>query len=345
MTRVSILGGSGYGGGEMLRLLLGHPKVEVGQVTSRGLAGKPVTRVHPNLRGTTTLKFSDPADLEPCDVLILALPHGEASARWSELEGLAERFIDLSADFRLDSEEAYERYYGPHARADVMATFEYGLAEANRDRIRDATRVATGGCNATVSTLALLPFYEAGMVDPVRTVLDVKVGSSEGGARGDSASHHPVRSGAVRPYRATGHRHAAEIEMVLGRFGPAQVHLSVTAIEMVRGAALLGHMFLKEAVTVRDVWGVLRARYESEPFIRLVAERTGDYRFPEPKLLSGTNFCDIGFELDEASDRLVVVAAIDNLMKGSAGQAMQALNIMMGWPETTGLGFPGLHPI
>lgn len=345
MTRISILGGSGYGGGEVLRLLLGHPHVEIGQITSRGLAGKPVTRSHPNLRGATSLRFSAPDELEPCDVLVLALPHGEASAQWPALEGLAERFIDLSADFRLDSEADYRRFYGEHPRPDLLATFEYGLAEVNREAIRTASRVSTGGCNATVSTLALLPFFEAGIVDTERTVLDVKVGSSEGGAGGDSASHHPVRSGVVRPYKATGHRHAAEIEMILRRFGPARVHLSVTAIEMVRGAALLGHMFLTERVTQRDVWDLLRQRYGTEPFVRLVAERTGDYRLPEPKLLAGTNYCDIGFELDESSERLVVVAAIDNLMKGSAGQAVQALNIMMGWDETTGLGFTGLHPV
>jgi N-acetyl-gamma-glutamyl-phosphate/LysW-gamma-L-alpha-aminoadipyl-6-phosphate reductase len=345
MTRVSIMGGSGFGGGEVLRLLLSHPHVEVAQVTSRRLAGKPVTRSHPNLRGTTSLKFSAPEALEPCDVLILALPHGEAAERWSEIEGLAERIIDLSADFRLDTEEAYQRTYGDHARPDLLQTFEYGLAEVNREALRGATRVSTGGCNATVSILSLLPFFEAGVVDTQRTVLDVKVGSSEGGASPDPSSHHPVRSGVVRPYKATGHRHAAEIEMILGQFGPTRVHLSVSAIEMVRGAALLGHLFLTETLTTRDIWAILRGRYASEPFVRLVSEKTGNYRFPEPKLLSGTNFCDIGFELDAASERLVVVGAIDNLMKGSAGQAVQAMNLMMGWDEVAGLGFPGLHPI
>jgi len=345
MTNVSILGGSGYGGGELLRILLSHPHVTVSQVTSRGLAGKPVGRAHPNLRGHTALKFSDPGDLHPCDLLFLALPHGKASAAWDDLEPLAERFIDLSADFRLDDDESYARFYGAHPRPDVNETFTYGLAEVNRDMIRGAARVSTGGCNATVSILALLPFFEQGLVHADRSVIDVKVGSSEGGAYANEGSHHPVRSGAVRPYRPTGHRHTAEIEMILGRHGPARVHLSVTAIEMVRGAAALAHVFLKETLTERDIWGILRARYGHEPFVRLVSERSGVYRFPEPKLLAGTNYCDIGFELDANSERLVVVAALDNLVKGSAGQAVQAMNLMMGWDETAGLGFPGLHPI
>ncbi len=345
MIRVSILGGSGYGGGELLRILLGHPEVTIAGISSRRLAGKPVVRAHPNLRGSTDLRFCAPDDLPVSDLLLLALPHGEASARWNDLEARAERFIDMSADFRLDDPVLYEQHYGPHARPELLSTFVYGLAEVGRDEIRTATRVSTGGCNATVSLLALLPFYEAGIVEPERTVVDVKVGSSEGGAVANEGSHHPVRSGTVRPYKATGHRHTAEIETVLGRSGPARVHLSVTAVDMVRGASALAHVFLKERVTTKDIWEILRGRYSAEPFIRLVSERTGPYRMPEPKLLSGTNYCDIGFELDAASERLVVVSAIDNLVRGSAGQAVQAMNIMMGWDEATGLGFPGLHPI
>lgn len=345
MTRVSILGGSGYGGGELLRLLLGHPGVEVSQVTSRGLAGKPVSRVHPNLRGATQLRFTDPDDLGRCDLLFAALPHGEAARRWDDLAPLAERFVDLSADFRLDDSATYARHYGEHPRPDLLGRFVYGLAEVNRDAIRDATHVAAGGCNATVSILALAPFYEAGVVHRDRTVVDVKVGSSEGGAQPNEGSHHPIRSGVVRPYKAVGHRHTAEVEAVLSRTGDARVHLSVTAVDMVRGAAALAHVFLTEPLAERDVWGILRGRYGAEPFVRLVAERSGAFKLPDPKLLAGTNYCDVGFELDPLSDRLVVIAAIDNLVKGSAGQAVQAMNIMMGWDERAGLGFPGLHPV
>jgi N-acetyl-gamma-glutamyl-phosphate/LysW-gamma-L-alpha-aminoadipyl-6-phosphate reductase len=344
VIRASILGGSGYGGGELLRLLFAHPEVEVGQVTSRRLADKPVWRAHPNLRGAE-LRFVDPDDLEPCDLLFLALPHGEAIARWDRLAPLAERHVDLSADFRLDDAELHARHYGPHARPELLSEFVYGLAEANRDAIRGATRVSTGGCNATLSILALLPLFEADVVQRDRTVIDIKVGSSEGGAEPNEGSHHPVRSGAVRPYKPTGHRHTAEVETILGRSGAATVHMSVTAVEAVRGAAALAHVFLREPLAEKDLWKAYRSRYGSEPFVRLVTSRSGPYRFPEPKLLSGTNYCDIGLEVDPDSDRVVVVAAIDNLMKGAAGQAVQAMNLMLGWDERLGLGFPGLHPI
>lgn len=346
MIRASIAGASGYAGGELLRLLLGHPEVEVGQVTSRSFAGKPVPRAHPNLRGITSLRFSSPEELRPCDLLFLALPHGEASRAWDDLHPLAPRVVDLSADFRLRDPAVYALHYGAHPRPELPETFVYGLAEANRDAIRGATRVATGGCNATVSNLALLPLYAAGVVHRDRTVVDVKVGSSEGGAQPNGGSHHPVRSGAVRPYRATGHRHTAEVEAVLSAAGgPARVHLSVTAVEMVRGAAAAAHVFLTEPLTEKDLWGIFRERYADEPFVRLVSERTGPYRLPEPKLLAGTNYCDVGFERDPLSDRVVVVAALDNLVKGAAGQAVQAMNLMMGWDETAGLGFAGLHPV
>ncbi|HSG06779.1 MAG TPA: hypothetical protein VLA36_00375, partial [Longimicrobiales bacterium] len=189
MIRVSIAGGSGYAGGELLRLLLGHPRVEVAQVTSRTFAGKPLSRPHPNLRGVTNLKFSQPDALEPCDLLFLALPHGEASRRWDELAGLAPRLVDLSADFRLSDSRVYEVHYGAHSRPELLGTFAYGLAEVNREAIRSAARVATGGCNATVSVLALAPLFEAGVVELDRTVVDVKVGSSEGGAEMNEGAH------------------------------------------------------------------------------------------------------------------------------------------------------------
>lgn len=345
MVRASIVGGSGYGGGELLRLLLAHPHVEVAQVSSRRLSGKPVGRAHPNLRGYSDLRFSAPDDLEPCDVLFLALPHGEASAQWDVLERLAPRLVDMSADFRLRDPVAYERHYGPHPRPDVLTTFRYGLAEVDREALTGASRVATGGCNATVTLLGLLPFYAAGVAEVDRTVVDIKVGSSEGGAVTNPGSHHPIRSGIVRPYAPTGHRHTAEVEEILSASGaPARVHMSVSAVDMVRGAAALSHVFLRDPLSERDVWGILRDHWKDHPFMRIVTERSGTHRLPEPRLLAGTNFCDVGFELDPFANRLVVASAIDNLVKGSAGQAVQAMNLMLGLQEDEGLRFPGLFP-
>ena len=339
--RASIVGGSGYAGGELLRLLLGHPEVEVAQVTSQRLAGRFVFGTHPNLRGATKLKFTTIEQLEPCDLLFLALPHGHASERIEHFAGLAERIVDLAADFRLRDAELYEQWYGkPHANPAWLDKFAYGLPEIYREEIAQTNYVSGVGCNATATNLALYPLAKAGLIE--RAVIEVKVGSSEGGNKHSLASHHPERSGSMRSFAPTGHRHQAEMIQALGEF---ELHFSATAVEMVRGVLCTAHVFLNEDVDEKAIWKVYRGAYGSEPFIRLVKDRRGIYRYPEPKILSGTNFCDVGFAKDPNSNRVVVISAIDNLMKGAAGTAVQAMNVMMGWPETQGLEFVGLHPI
>jgi N-acetyl-gamma-glutamyl-phosphate/LysW-gamma-L-alpha-aminoadipyl-6-phosphate reductase len=341
MTSVSIVGGSGYTGGELLRLLLFHPHCTVRQVTSERFAGKFVHNAHPNLRKATRLKFCSIAELEPCDLLFLCLPHGQSMGRIDEFRGHAPRIIDLSADFRLANTALYEDYYGrKHERSDLLDAFVYGLPERHREAIRSADLVACPGCNATTTILALSPLHKRGLIESV--VIEVKAGSSEGGNAASDASHHPERSGAVRSYKPTGHRHVAEMKQELP--GPA-IHFSATSIEMVRGILATCHVFLSADITEKDVWKIFREDYAHEPFIRIVKERSGIHRYPEPKLLAGTNYCDIGFERDPDSNRLVVISAIDNLMKGAAGQAVQNFNLMLGLAETTGLEFPGLHPI
>jgi N-acetyl-gamma-glutamyl-phosphate/LysW-gamma-L-alpha-aminoadipyl-6-phosphate reductase len=195
--------------------------------------------------------------------------------------------------------------------------------------------------------LGLYPLFKADLVDRSRGVfVEVKVGSSEGGRRENPGSHHPERSGAVRSFAPTGHRHTAEVvqELTLGGDEPA-VHFSATAIELVRGVLATAHVFLRESLTERDLWKVYRTAYRNEPFVRIVKERQGIYRYPEPKILAGSNYCDVGFALDERTGRVVTISAIDNLMKGAAGSAVQCMNLMCGFEETAGLGFPGLHPI
>ncbi len=344
--KVSIVGGSGYSGGELLRLLLGHPRVEVQQVTSERSAGKLVFKAHPNLRKRTQLQFSKIAELRPADVLFLCLPHGEAMGRFDTFKAIAPKTIDLSADFRLTSEDSYKEWYGkPHACPELLGQFVYGIPELHREAMRNAHLVSSAGCNATVTILGLYPFYKLGLVEPDRTVVEVKVGSSEGGNTPSAASHHPERSGAVRSFMPTRHRHTGEVIQELGFGKPIQVHLSVTSIELVRGALATSHLFLKDKLEDKDIWKALRQVYGREPFIRIVKEADGTHRYPEPKWLVGTNYCDIGFQRDEISNRLVVISAIDNLMKGAAGQAVQAFNIMHGFEETEGLDFPGLHPL
>jgi N-acetyl-gamma-glutamyl-phosphate/LysW-gamma-L-alpha-aminoadipyl-6-phosphate reductase len=346
--QVSIAGGSGYVGGELLRLLLGHPEVEVCQITSEARAGRYVRGVHPNLRGRTELKFVGVADLSPCDLLFVALPHGQAMARLQELAALAPRLVDLSADFRLRDPALYARWYGrEHAAPAWLDRFVYGLPELHRDALRRATHVSGVGCNATAAVLALYPLFKADAADCERgVVVEVKVGSSEGGNQESPASHHPERSHAVRSFAPVGHRHTAEVIQELALDGPSPVvYLSATAVELVRGVLATAHVFLKSPLSERDLWVIYRAAYADEPFVRLVKERRGIYRYPEPKILAGSNYCDVGFALDEAAGRVVALAALDNLMKGAAGSAVQAMNLMCGFEETAGLEFPGLHPV
>ncbi len=346
--RASIIGASGYAGGELLRLFLGHPQVEVAQATSESHFGKYVYAVHPNLRGRTSLTFSRAADVEPCDLLFLALPHGEAMRRIEQFAALAPRIIDLSADFRLRNPADYPRWYGhEHAAPEWLARFCYGLPELHREELRSARYVSGVGCNATAINLACYPLLRADLVDRERgIVVEVKVGSSEGGNKESAGSHHPERSGAVRSFAPTGHRHAAEVrqELALGGVPPA-VHMSGTSIEMVRGAVATAHLFANRPLALKDLWRAYRRAYGGEPFVRLVTERQGVYRYPEPKILAGSNFADVGFALDEETGRIVAICAIDNLMKGAAGSAVQAMNLMCGWEETTGLEFVGLHPV
>ncbi len=348
MLKASIVGGSVYAGGELLRLLLWHPHVEVAQVTSESLVGEYVHLVHPNLRGHTRLKFTSAKQLEPCDILFLALPHGEAQQRIGDFAQMAAYIIDLSADFRLRDPALYERWYGqPHAAPEWLSKFVYGLPELHRQELKTARYVSGVGCNATAVNLAVYPLFAADVVDRRRgIVVEVKAGSSEGGHHPSPDSHHPERAGVVRSYAPVGHRHTAEIiqEMALGGEPPA-VHLSATALGIVRGALATAHLFLKEPLTERDLWKIYRQAYDQEPFVRIVKEKRGNYRYPEPKILAGSNYAEVGFALDEATGRVVAIAAIDNLMKGAAGSAVQCMNIMLGWDETAGLEFPGLHPI
>ncbi len=345
MIRAAIVGASGYAGGELLRLLLSHPEVEVTQVTSETYAGQYVHFVHPNLRGHTQLRFTRLASLGPCDVLFVALPHGEVMERIQQFAAVAERIVDLSADFRLHDPDDYVRWYGrAHQAPEWLSQFVYGLPELHRQQLQGARYASGVGCNAAVTTLGLWPLYKRGLVR--EAVIDVKVGSSEGGAKATPASHHPERAGVIRTYAPVGHRHIAELIQELA-LDPAQpnLHFSVTSVDLVRGALATGHCLLHEELDDRDVWRIYREDYTGEPFIRLVAASRGIHRYPEPKTLTGSNHCDIGFVSDPGRRRLVVISAIDNLMKGASGTAVQCMNLMCGLPETMGLEFPGLHPV
>jgi len=262
--------------------------------------------------------------------------------RMSQFLVRAGKVIDLSADFRLKDPALYREYYGvEHPRPDLLAQSVYGLPELHRQAIRQATLVSGPGCIATAAILAIHPLAKAGLIDPERLVVDAKTGSSAGGVDGGTASQHPERSGVMRIYAPVGHRHTAEIEQETG----VKVALSCHAVEAVRGILATCHAFLQDSVTSKDLWRVYREAYHGEPFVRIVTEPAGLYRYPEPKILAGTNFCDVGFALDAHANRVVAVAALDNLMKGAAGTAVQCMNLVAGYPETMGLDFLGLHPV
>ena len=345
-VKVSIAGASGYAGGELLRLLLAHPNVEISQVTSERHVSKLIHKLHPNLRKRTQLKFSSINDLEACDLLFLCLPHGKSMHQLDHFQSIAPKIIDLSGDFRLNDPKLYEAWYGSkHTAAEKMPEFIYGIPELHREEMKAANLISSAGCNATATILALYPLYNAGVVSTDQTVVEVKVGSSEGGNAASDATHHPERSGCVRSFKPTGHRHVAEMIQELSSGEDIIIHFSGTSIDMIRGVLATSHVFLNKDLEEKDIWKIYREAYGNEPFIRIVKERDGIYRYPEPKLLAGTNYCDIGFEKDPHSNRVVVISAIDNLMKGAAGQAMQAFNIMHGFPETSALEFTGLHPV
>lgn len=342
-VRVSIVGASGYVGGELLRLLLRHPFVEIAQVSSESYAGEPVHRAHPHLRRLAPLTFCRMADLRPCDVLFIALPHGEVAPRIEAFATLAPMIVDLSADFRLRDPEAYPRWYGrPHPHPEWLPRFVYGLPERYREVLRGARSISGVGCNAAAAILALWPLIQADVLDPERPiVVDIKAGSSEAGREPNPGSHHPERHGAIRPYAPVAHRHTAEVRQALGQ---ASVVLSVTAVDAVRGVLAVAHAWPRAPLREPDLWRIYRAAYGEEPFIRLVRDRQGVHRLPDPKAVIGSNFADVGFAVEEESGRLVALCALDNLVKGAAGSAVQSMNVALGWPETAGLDMIPLYP-
>ncbi len=349
--RVGIIGASGYVGGELLRLLLLHPQVRVTVATSRRLSGDFLHRVHPNLRSMTKLKFTNPKPqeiIDACDLLFMATPHGTSAKIVPQFLETGLKIVDTSADFRLHNPDDYGKWYNlTHPCPELLGKAVYGLPELHREEIKKADLVACPGCMAIGAILALAPPVKEGKIEKDKIVVDTKVGSSGSGAKPSLATHHAERYGVVRPYKPAGHRHTAEIEQELGALAGDKVKISMSthAVNMVRGILATCHAFLTSPWTIKDVWRCYRGFYDEEPFIRFVRESKGVFRFPDPKIVVGSNYCDIGFEVDDHANRLVVMSAIDNLVKGAAGTAVQCMNLMLGLDEQTGLEQPGLHPV
>jgi N-acetyl-gamma-glutamyl-phosphate/LysW-gamma-L-alpha-aminoadipyl-6-phosphate reductase len=333
MIKAGVIGAAGYLGGELLRLLIGHPRASIGYAVSTRFPGRRVDQVHPNLRAQTELAFCALDELGDCDVLFLATPHRSAMGLLPDLH--APCIIDLSADFRLRDPAVYQDYYGTaHAVPELLGKFVTGCPELFRAELAGASLISVPGCMATAAILALAPL--AGLIGPAVQV-DGRTGSSGSGATAGPHDQHAERSGAMRVFAPVRHRHEAEVAGLTG----LDVRMTATGVEAVRGVQVVCH-----AAGPLDELAVRRAyrqRYADEPFVRIVAHRHGAHRLPDPKILLGSNYCDVGFAV--AGGRVTAIAALDNLMKGGAGNAVQCLNIAMGWPERLGLEFPGLHPI
>lgn len=334
----------------MLRILATHPSIEVVIATSREYRGHPIHSVHFNLRGYFRgLRFTsynlDRISSE-ADIVMLALPHGASLQYVPDLLEVGLKVVDLSADFRLKNPEAYREWYGleTHPYPDLLKKAVYGLPELHRDELRGAQLIASPGCNSTATILAAAPLIKAGLVSNDIIIADVKVGSSEGGSKPTSSSHHPEREASVRPYSTEGHRHAAEVEQELSSLAGKHVKVSLTphAVSMVRGVLATVYAFGRDGVDETRVLQEYVRTYGKEPFIRIVHKvRPGN---PNPKYVIGSNYADVGFAVEDRAGIIKGFAAIDNLMKGAAGQAVQALNIALGLREDEGLRFPPLKP-
>lgn len=337
--RVAILGASGYGGGELLRLLAGHPEVEIVAAAAASQAGKPIASVHPQLRGIYDAKLvslDEALATEGLDVVFLALPHGE-SHRLVPRIAPQTRVIDLSGDFRLSDPAAYARWYGQeHAAQALIPEFVYGLTEWFAPRISEATRIANPGCFATAVLLGLLPLVAGGLVaGPV--IVDAKTGSSGSGATPSATTHHPVRAHGLNAYKPFAHQHEPEILQTLGVFGAApELIFQAHSVPLVRGIYASIYVPLSAPLTAGELGGVFEARYGKAPFVRLCDGP------PNIAWVQGSNYTDIGWAT--RGRHASVFVALDNLVKGAAGQAVQNLNRMLGLPETTGLAQPGLLP-
>ena len=354
--KVGVVGASGYVGGELLRLLVTHPKIELNMVTSRKHAGDYVHRVHPSLKGFIDLtfssldteKFTDVDRLAENDLVFTAVPHGKAVEIVKQLYDLGVKVIDLSADYRLKNPKAYVEYYGyEHPYPEMLLKSTYGIPELYREKIKSSQLISCPGCMAITSVLALAPLVKNDLIDTNHLVVDSKIGSSGAGGKPSESTHHAMRYGVIRPYKPVKHRHTAEIEQELSFLAKSDVRVSMTphAVNVVRGILCTNHTFLKREASVQQLWKAYRSMYKDEPFVRLIRDTKGIYKYPDPKFVVGSNFCDVGFDIDERNDRLVALSASDNLMKGAAGTAIQCMNIMHGFDEKDGLYHTPFTPV
>ncbi|HEY1956240.1 MAG TPA: N-acetyl-gamma-glutamyl-phosphate reductase [Polyangiaceae bacterium] len=343
--RAAVIGGSGYGGGEIIRRLVHHPGVELVRVASIDHIGEPIWAVHPNLEGQTSLTFEGippEAAAKGVDVVLLGLPHKVSATVMTKLMASGARVVDLSGDFRLRDPKAYEKYYGAkHPCPDelVRGTFVYGLPELNREAIKKAKYVASPGCFATTIELALLPLAKAGLLSGAVEIVGI-TGSSGSGIKESAGTHHPVRSLNLRTYKPLEHQHVPEIVETLAFAGAKDLTLRFVPVSapLSRGIFATCFAHVKQEVTGDRIKSLYQETYAGEPFVRVPAKR-----LPEVVAVSGSNYAEVSAVKGDG-DLVTAFAATDNLIKGGAGQAIQSMNLMFGFDERTSLEDPGGYP-
>jgi N-acetyl-gamma-glutamyl-phosphate reductase len=342
-----VVGGSGYGGAEIIRRLLIHPEVELTRVVSVDYVGQPLGAAHPPLLGRTPLRFEDVPVGEAahgCDVALLGLPHKVSAQKAPEILATGAKVVDMSGDFRLKDAAAYARYYGArHPHPELLGTFVYGLPELNREAIKGARAVASPGCFATTIELALLPLARAGKLRGVVHVVGI-TGSSGSGVVPSPGTHHPVRAVNLKTYKVLEHQHTPEIDETLRAAGASAFELRFVPVSAPLSRGILATTFVEVPASEshRSITELFTEMYRGEPFVRFVSER-----LPEVAAVAGSNYAEVGFTLGDPAGEtrtLAVVSATDNLIKGGAGQAIQNMNLMLGLPETMSLEDPGPWP-
>jgi N-acetyl-gamma-glutamyl-phosphate reductase len=345
-----VIGGTGYGGAELIRRLLIHPEVELTRVVAVDHVGEPLGAVHPPLTGRSALRFENipPAEAaRGADIALLALPHKVSAHHAPAIVAAGVKVVDMSGDFRLRDAAAYERYYGAkHPHPELLGTFVYGLPELNREAIRTARAVASPGCFATTIELALLPLARAGMLAGASVHVVGMTGSSGSGITPTAGTHHPVRAVNLKPYKLLEHQHTPEILETLAAAGAPGVQLGFVPVSapLSRGILATSFVELPADTGVDSVTALFAEAYAREPFVRFVSDRP-----PEVAAVAGSNYAEVGFTLGAVAggnrtSTLAIVSATDNLIKGGAGQAIQSMNLMLGLPETMSLEDPGPWP-
>jgi N-acetyl-gamma-glutamyl-phosphate reductase len=336
--RIAVLGASGYTGLELLRIVLRHPQLEPVAVTSEQRAGRPVGEVFPQLRGLTDLEFEalDAEKIAPRVEAAFACLHDGVSAKAvAVLRKAGVKVVDLSAAFRLDDPALYAAWYGEHEAPELFGQAVYGIPELHREALRGAELVAGAGCYATTALLAMAPFLRAGLVAPRPIIVDAKSGVSGAGRTREDRLLFAELDGNVQAYKVAAHRHAPEMEQEASRVAGCSVGVTFVPqlLPVIRGIAASIYLQPSSPISVEDAHGVLLEAYQDEPFVRVLPPGEA----PALASVRGSNFCDLGAFVDERHGTLIVLATLDNLVKGASGQLVQCLNVMMGWDERTGL--------